>query len=44
MKTSIIPILKNRNGDTSNKNNYRPIAIVTVMSCQSYLNFVYPRF
>ena len=32
MKTSIIPILKNRNGDSSDKNNYRPIAIVTVMS------------
>ena len=32
MKTSIIPILKNRNGDTSDKNNYRPIAIVTAMS------------
>ena len=24
--------MKNRNGDTSDKNNYRPIAIVTVMS------------
>ena len=32
MKTSIIPILKNRNGDTSDKNNYRPTAIVTAMS------------
>ena len=32
MKTSIIPILKHRNGDTSDKNNYRPIAIVTAMS------------
>ena len=32
MKTSIIPILKNKNGDTSAKNNYRPIAIVTAMS------------
>ena len=31
MKTSIIPILKNRNGDSSDKNNYRPIAIVTAM-------------
>ena len=29
---SIIPILKNRNGDTSDKNNYRSIAIVTAMS------------
>ena len=35
IKTSIIPILKNRYGDTSDKNNYRPIAIATVMS--SYL-------
>ena len=32
MKTSIISILKNRNGDTSDKNNYRPFAIVTTMS------------
>ena len=32
MKTSIILILKNKNGDTSAKNNYRPIAIVTAMS------------
>ena len=32
IKTSIIPILKYRNGDTSSKNNYRPIAIVTAMS------------
>ena len=32
MKTSIIPILKNRNSDTSDKNNCRPIAIVTAMS------------
>ena len=32
MKTSLIPILKNKNGDTSAKSNYRPIAIVTAMS------------
>ena len=32
MTTSIIPILKNKNGDTSDKNNHRPIAIVTAMS------------
>ena len=32
MTTSVIPILKNKNGDTSAKNNYRPIAIVTAMS------------
>ena len=32
MKTSIIPILRNKNSDTSAKNNYGPIAIVTAMS------------
>ena len=32
MTTSIIQILKNKNGDASAKNNYRPIAIVTTMS------------
>ena len=32
MKSAIIPILKNRHGDTSDKNNYRPIAIVTAIS------------
>ena len=32
MTTSIIPILQNKNGDTSAKNNDRPIAIVTAMS------------
>ena len=32
MTTSIIPISKNKNGDTSAENNYRPIAIVTAMS------------
>ena len=32
MKTSIIPILKNKNGDTRAKNNYIPIAIVTAIS------------
>ena len=32
MKTSLIPILKNKNGDTSAKSNNRPIAIVTAMS------------
>ena len=32
MRTSIIPILKNKNGDTSAKSNYIPIAIVTAMS------------
>ena len=32
MKSAIVPILKNRQGDISDKNNYRPIAIVTAMS------------
>ena len=32
MKTAIVPILKNRQGDTSDKNNYTTIAIVTAIS------------
>ena len=32
MKTAIVPILKIRQCDISDKNNYRPIAIVTAMS------------
>ena len=32
MTMSIIPILKNKNGDTSAKNNYRPMAILVAMS------------
>ena len=32
MRTSIIPILINKNGDTRVKSNYRPIAIVTAKS------------
>ena len=32
MKSAIVPILKNRQGDTSDKNNYRLIAIVTAIS------------
>ena len=32
MKTVIVPIIKNKTGDTSNKNNYRPIALVTATS------------
>ena len=32
MKSAIVPILNNRQGDTSDKNNYRPIAIVTAIS------------
>ena len=32
MKTSIVPIIKNKTGDTSDKNNYSPIALVTATS------------
>ena len=32
MKTALVPIVKNKTGDTSDKNNYRPIAIVTAAS------------
>ena len=32
MITMIVPILKNKNGDMTSKNNYRPIAIATAMS------------
>ena len=33
MKTAIVPIIKNKIGDTSDKNNYhRPIALVTAAS------------
>ena len=32
MKTIIIPLVKNKSGDLSYVNNYRPIALVTVVS------------
>ena len=32
LKTIIIPLIKNKSGDTSNVNNYRPISLVTVTS------------
>ena len=32
MKTAIVPIIKNKTGDTSDKNNYRTIAFVTAAS------------
>ena len=32
MKTAIVPIIKNKTGDISDKNNYRPIALVTAAS------------
>ena len=31
-KTAIVPIIKNKTRDTSDKNNYRPIALVTAAS------------
>ena len=42
MKTSIIPILKIRNGDTSDKNNYRPILLLLL--CLNFMNCVYPGY
>ena len=39
MKSAIIPLSKNKTGDTTDKNNYRPIALVTAMS--KYLNYVF---
>ena len=32
MKSAIIPLIKNKTGDACDKNNYRPIALVTAMS------------
>ena len=32
MKSAIVPIIKNKTGDTSDKNNYCPIALVTACS------------
>ena len=32
MKTAIVPIIKNKTGDTSDKNNYSPTALVTAAS------------
>ena len=32
MKTAIVPIIKNKTGDSSDKNNYRPIALVIACS------------
>ena len=32
MKTATVPIIKNKTGDTSYKNNYRPIALFTATS------------
>ena len=32
METSLVPIIKSKTGDSSDKNNYRPIALVTAES------------
>ena len=32
LKTIIVPLVKSKIGDASDKNNYRPIALVTVAS------------
>ena len=32
MKTAIVPIIKNKSGNTSDKLNYRPSALVTACS------------
>ena len=32
MSTTIIPLIKNKAGDNSDANNYRPIALVTIFS------------
>ena len=32
METAIVPLIKNKSGDCSDVNNYRPIALVTVVS------------
>ena len=37
MKSAIIPLMKNKTGDTNDKNNYRPITLET---CRRYLNYI----
>ena len=32
MNNVIVPLVKNKTGDTSDINNYRPIALVTIAS------------
>ena len=39
MKTAIVPIIKNKTGYSSDKGNYKPIALVTASS--KYLKFVF---
>ena len=42
IKTAIVPITKNKTRDTSDKNNYRPIALVTTASkiCELCLSVI----
>ena len=40
IKTTIVPIVKNKSGNLSDSNNYRPIAITTILH-QSCLNLFY---
>ena len=37
MKTAIVLILKNRQGDTNDKNNYRPICIAIIPAMEKIL-------
>ena len=39
MITAIVPIIKNKTGDTSDRNNYRPIALVT--ACSKIWNYAF---
>ena len=32
MRTAMVPIIKNKTGDTSDKNNFRPMALITAAS------------
>ena len=36
MKTAIVPIIKNKTGDTSDKNNYKPIGIALVTAASNF--------
>ena len=42
IKTEIVPIIKNKTGDSSDKNNYRPMHLLP--RHQSYLKFVFLKF
>ena len=41
MKTAIVTIIKNKTGDTSDKNNYRPIALVISLLVLKILNYAF---